>query len=109
MHIKKYQKELDAFYKKQKWPYWSPLSILARLTEEVGEFARIVNHTFGEKPKKASEKEQDLEDEMGDIIYCLICFANAHNLDMDRAVKKSMHKAHTRDKHRFDIPKNKKR
>jgi len=102
MPIKKYQKDLDAFYKKHGWPYWSPLSMLARLIEEVGEFARVVNHKFGEKPKKASEKEQNLEDEMGDIMYCLICFANAHSLDLDRAVKKSMHKAQTRDKHRFE-------
>ena len=102
MPIKKYQKELDAFYKKQKWPYWSALSILARLTEEVGEFARIVNHEFGDKKKKLSEEEQDLEEELGDIIYTLICFANAYGLDLDRAVRRSLHKAHTRDKHRFD-------
>lgn len=106
MPIKKYQKELDAFYKKQKWPYWSPLSILARLTEEVGEFARVVNHKFGEKKKKkASEKEQDLEDEMGDIIYCLICFANSHKLNLDRAIRKSFNKVATRDKNRFDTKK----
>jgi NTP pyrophosphatase (non-canonical NTP hydrolase) len=108
MPIKKYQKEVDAFYKKQGWPYWSALSILARLTEEVGEFARIVNHQFGDKKKKASEKEQHLEDEMGDIIYTLACFSNAHGLDMDRAVRSSIQKAHTRDRHRFDDQKKKK-
>jgi NTP pyrophosphatase (non-canonical NTP hydrolase) len=102
MPIKKSQKEIDTFYKKQGWPYWSPLSILARLTEEVGEFARVVNHQFGDKKKKASEEEQDLEDEMGDIIYTLACFANSQKLDLDRALARSIHKAHTRDKHRFD-------
>jgi NTP pyrophosphatase (non-canonical NTP hydrolase) len=68
----KYQKELDQWYKKHNWSYWSPLSILARLTEEVGEFARLVNHLFGDKKKRVDEPEQDLEDEIGDIIYTLI-------------------------------------
>lgn len=107
MSLTKHQKTIDAFYRKQSWPYWSPLSILARLTEEVGEFARIVNHQFGDKKKKASEEEQHLEDEMGDIVYTLLCFANAHKLDLDRAVRSSIAKAHTRDKHRFDDQKKK--
>ncbi len=105
MPLKKYQKELDSFFKRQKWPYWSPLSQLARLTEEVGEFARLVNHRFGDKKKKATEGDQDFEDELGDILYTLICFANANNLDLDRAVKKSFKKVGTRDKHRFDTQK----
>jgi NTP pyrophosphatase (non-canonical NTP hydrolase) len=109
MSLKKYQNEIDTFYRKQGWPYWSPLSILARLTEEVGEFARVVNHQFGDKKKKMSEKEQYLEDEMGDIVYTLMCFANANGLDVDRAVLSSIHKAHTRDKHRFDDQKKKKK
>lgn len=108
MPIKNYQKELDTFYKRNKWHYWSPLSILARLTEEVGEFARLVNHKYGDKKKKASEAEQDFEDEMGDIIYTLLCFANSEKLDMDRAVQKSFTKAGTRDKHRYDSAKKKK-
>lgn len=107
MSIKTYQKELDTFYRRQGWPYWSPLSILARLMEEVGEFARIVNHRFGDKKKKKSEEEQDLEDELGDIIYTLICFANAHKLNLDRAFRKSLTKVKTRDRHRFPTKKHK--
>ncbi len=101
MSIKKYQKELDAFFRKSGWSYWSPLSILARLTEEVGEFARLVNHRFGDKKKRMDESEQDFEEEMGDIMYTLICFANAYKLDLDRAVRKSFNKVGTRDKYRF--------
>lgn len=99
--IKNYQQELDAFFKAKGWPYWQPLSMLARLTEEVGEFARLVNHRFGEKKKKAGEVEQDFEDEIGDILFVLTCFANAHDLDLDRAMRKSLDKVASRDKERW--------
>ncbi|MDP1629007.1 MAG: nucleotide pyrophosphohydrolase [bacterium] len=100
--MKKYQKELDKWFKENGWKYWSPLSILARLYEECGEFARLVNHLYGEKPKKDGEKEQEMEEEIGDIIYTLICFANAHNIDLDRAIRKSLDKVMTRDKDRYN-------
>lgn len=103
MPIKTYQKELDNWFKEKNWKYWQPLSILARLYEECGEFARLVNHLYGEKPKKDTEKEQELEEEMGDILYTLICFANSHNIDLDNAIRKSLDKAMTRDKDRFQV------
>ena len=99
--MEKYQKELDEFYKKHSWPYWSPLSILARLFEEGGEFARLVNHLYGEKKKKDTEKEQELEEEMGDILYTLICFANSTGINLDNAIRRSLDKVATRDKDRF--------
>ena len=99
--MNKGQKEIDKWYKKSKWPYWKPEWILARLVEEVGEFARMVNHEFGPKKKKATENKQELEDEFGDILYTLACFGNSNGIDMDTALKKSIHKAHNRDKNRF--------
>ncbi len=99
--MKKYQKEIDNWFKKNNWQYWQPLSIMVRLMEECGELARLVNHQFGEKKKKQSEKEQDLEDEIGDIIYTLICLANSNKLDLDRAIKKSLNKVIKRDRNRF--------
>ncbi|MBU6152352.1 MAG: hypothetical protein KGR25_12940, partial [Chloroflexi bacterium] len=54
------------------WEYWHPLSQLARLTEEMGELARVVNHLYGEKPKKSTETLQDLGLEMADVVYTLI-------------------------------------
>ncbi|OGD24654.1 nucleotide pyrophosphohydrolase [Candidatus Azambacteria bacterium RIFCSPHIGHO2_01_FULL_40_24] len=99
--MKKYQKELDKFFKENKWSYWPPLVILARLFEEGGELARVVNHLYGKKPKKKTESEQDLEEELGDIIFTCICFANSKGLDLDRAIKKTFKKAMTRDKNRF--------
>jgi len=99
--VKKYQKELDKWFKENKWKYWSQLSILARLMEETGEFARLVNHLYGEKPKRSDEAEQELQEEIGDIIYTLICFANSNNINLDKAIKKSFSKVIKRDKNRY--------
>lgn len=100
--LKDYQKEVNKQIKDNGWEYWSPLSILARLTEEVGEFARLVNHVWGSKPKKDSEKDQDLEEEMADIIYTLICFANSQNLDLDNGMRKTIDRVAKRDKNRYN-------
>jgi NTP pyrophosphatase (non-canonical NTP hydrolase) len=96
-----YQKEVDAWFKEQKWEYWEPLAITTRLFEEGGEFARLVNHVYGPKKKKLDEKLQDMEEEIGDIIYTLICFANSHNIKLDHAIRKSLDKVTSRDKDRF--------
>ncbi len=100
--MEKHQKELDKWFKDNNWNYWSPLGILARLMEETGEFARIVNHVYGEKKKKLSEEEQDMEEEMGDIIYTPICFANSNGINLDNAIRKSLDKVMERDKDRFN-------
>lgn len=99
--MKKYQKELDQFFKENGWEYWSELSILARLMEETGEFARAINHLYGDKKKRTDEAEQNLEEEIGDILYTLICFANSHNINLDKAIEKSFQKVLKRDKDRF--------
>lgn len=99
--MKKYQKELDDWMKSQKWEYWTPHEITVRLMEETGEFARLVNHIWGPKKKKATEAEQNLEDEIGDILYTLICFANSNKLDLDQAIEKSIQKVIKRDKNRY--------
>lgn len=97
-----YQQELDQWFKDNKWEYWTQHEILARLFEEGGEFARLVNHIYGPKKKKTQEAEQDLEEEMGDIIYTLICYANSNGINMDNAIRKSMDKVITRDVDRFN-------
>jgi NTP pyrophosphatase (non-canonical NTP hydrolase) len=99
--MKQYQKELDDWFRENNWPYWTPHQILVRLMEECGELARIVNHLYGPKQKKSTEVEQDVEEEIGDIIYTLICYANSNNIDLDRAINKSMQKVIKRDKNRF--------
>ena len=99
--IGQYQDEVDKWFKENGWKYWSQLSILARLMEETGEFARLVNHLYGEKPKRDDEAKQDIEEEIGDIFYTLICFANANGLDLDAALRKSIDTVKKRDKDRY--------
>ncbi|MEK7629771.1 MAG: MazG nucleotide pyrophosphohydrolase domain-containing protein [Patescibacteria group bacterium] len=100
--MKQHQEKIDKIFKENGWQYWAPLSILARLFEEGGEFARLVNHLYGEKPKKNTEEEQHLEEEIGDILYTLVCFANSHNIDLDKAIQMTIEKVKTRDKDRWD-------
>lgn len=99
--MNKEQHALDTWFTEKNWPYWTPHEILARLMEETGEFARLVNHAYGPKKKKEGEATQDFEDEMGDILYTLACFANTHNIDLDAALKRSLDKVKQRDKDRF--------
>lgn len=76
---------------------------MARLTEEVGEMAREVNHFHGEKPKKLSEKDNTIEEELGDIIFVLACFANSLDIDLSESFRMAMHKIETRDKNRWTL------
>ncbi len=99
--MKQYQEEMARWFKEKGWAYWTPHEILVRLMEEAGELARLVNHQFGPKKKKSTEVEQDLEDEVGDILYTLISLANSQNLDLDRAIRKSLDKVSSRDKDRY--------
>lgn len=99
--MRKYQKELDSWFKKNKWQYWHPLAQFTRLVEETGELARILNHLYGEKPKKSNEAKQELEDEIGDVIYTLICLANSQKIDLNKAIRKSLDKVAKRDKNRY--------
>jgi len=81
--------------------YFHPLTNMARLTEEVGELAREVNHRFGEKTKKKNEPEGDLSMEMADIIFVLICMANREGIDLQEAFDRMMEKVERRDAARW--------
>ncbi|WP_042204284.1 nucleotide pyrophosphohydrolase [Paenibacillus camerounensis] len=97
------QREVDAYISQFKEGYFSPLSMLARMSEEVGELAREVNHQFGEKPKKADEADNSIELELGDILFITVCFANSLNIDLTEAHNKVMHKFNTRDADRWTL------
>ncbi|MGS2776270.1 nucleotide pyrophosphohydrolase [Robertmurraya sp. GLU-23] len=99
--MKQLQEEVDTYIGQFKEGYFSPLAMLARMTEELGELAREVNHYYGEKPKKASEKANTIEEELGDIVFVLICFANSLNIDLEEAHNRVMEKFNTRDKNRW--------
>ncbi len=96
------QREIDTLIREE-WHshYWAPLSSLARLTEEVGELAREVNHTYGEKPKKADEEQGNIAAEMGDILFILASLANSLDIDLDEAFEQVMAKYQRRDVQRW--------
>ncbi|HEY4602497.1 MAG TPA: nucleotide pyrophosphohydrolase [Cerasibacillus sp.] len=98
---KEIQERVDSYISQFKEGYFSPLSLMARMTEEVGELAREVNHYYGEKPKKASEQEKTIEEELGDMLFVLTCFANSLEIDLSQAFEQSMTKIETRDKDRW--------
>lgn len=95
------QREVDTYISQFKEGYFSPLSMLARMSEEVGELAREVNHHFGEKPKRLDEADNSIELELGDILFITVCFANSLGIDLTEAHDKVMHKFNTRDAERW--------
>lgn len=99
--MKDMQKEVDAYISQFKEGYFSPLAMMARLTEEMGELAREVNHYYGEKPKKTTEKERTIEEELGDVLFVMICMANSLHIDLETAHNIVMGKFNTRDKDRW--------
>jgi len=99
--MKQMQSEVHEYISQFKEGYFSPLAMLARMTEELGELAREINHHYGEKPKKASEKPKTIEEELGDVLFVLICFANSLNIDLSKAFELVMNKFHERDANRW--------
>ncbi|OCA83551.1 nucleotide pyrophosphohydrolase [Pradoshia sp. D12] len=95
------QQEVDQYIGQFKEGYFSPLAMTARLTEELGELAREINHYYGEKPKKESETEKAIEEELGDVLFVLICMANSLNIDLQDAHDRVMEKFNSRDKDRW--------
>lgn len=95
------QKEVDDYISQFKEGYFSPLALLARLTEEVGELARDVNHYYGEKPKKSTEEDRTIDQEIGDVLFVLTCMANSLDIDLQEAFNQVMTKFNTRDKNRW--------
>lgn len=102
MALKDAQKEVGDWIEQHKIGYWSPHEIMARLMEEVGELAREVNHLYGPKKKKKAEETKELGDEIGDVIFTLICLANSKDIDLDEVFKGVMDKCYGRDKDRFE-------
>lgn len=95
------QREVDQYISQFKEGYFSPLSMLARLMEEAGELSREINHQYGEKPKKPTEADNSIENELGDLLFIIICFANSLGIDLTKAHDEVMHKFNTRDKDRW--------
>jgi NTP pyrophosphatase (non-canonical NTP hydrolase) len=101
MSLSDAQRRVDAWISQFEEGYFHPLTNLARLTEEVGELAREVNHRFGQKTKKRDEPGGDLGMEMADILFVLICMANREGIDLQEAFDRMMAKVELRDSSRW--------
>ncbi|MDW4527137.1 nucleotide pyrophosphohydrolase [Rossellomorea marisflavi] len=99
--IEQMQNDVDAYISQFKEGYFSPLAMMARLTEELGELAREINHYYGEKPKKDSETEKAIDEELGDLLFVVICLANSLGISLEDAHDRVMEKFTTRDKDRW--------
>ena len=99
--LREAQRLIDAWMRERGWAYWHPLAQLARLTEELGELARLVNHLYGEKPKRRDEAEQELGLELADLLYTMICLANSQGVDLQAALEQALDKYRARDSHRY--------
>ncbi|GGA25793.1 nucleotide pyrophosphohydrolase [Psychrobacillus lasiicapitis] len=95
------QHEVDAYISQFKEGYFPPMELLARLTEELGELSREVQHKYGAKKKKHTEVEKELAEELGDFFFVLICLANAEGIDLQETLQNVLHKYNTRDKDRW--------
>jgi NTP pyrophosphatase (non-canonical NTP hydrolase) len=101
MSLAEAQRRVDAWIAQFEEGYFHPLTNMVRLTEEVGELAREVNHRFGQKTKKPDEPDADLAMEMADILFVLICMANREGIDLQTAFDRMMAKVETRDGERW--------
>jgi NTP pyrophosphatase (non-canonical NTP hydrolase) len=95
------QSDIDSWVQKVGGGYWTPHENVARIAEEVGELARLINHLFGPKPKKTGEEAQELGEELADIVFAVICLANSQGIDLDESLESVLTKVWRRDKDRY--------
>lgn len=91
------QKQVDTWIQTKGVRYFSELTNLAQLTEEVGELARIMSRQFGDQSAKPGEDLGELADELADILFVTICLANQMNIDLEQALIKNLEKKSVRD------------
>ena len=100
MTIEQAQQQVDTWIRTVGVRYFSELTNMAILTEEVGELARIMARTYGDQSFKESDKQKNLADEMADILWVLICLANQTGVNLTEALLKNFEKKNIRDAER---------
>lgn len=100
MTLQEAQQQIDSWIKTYGVRYFSELTNMAILTEEVGELARIMARKYGDQSFKDREEEQNLGDEMADVLWVLICLANQTGVDLTKALMQNIQKKTNRDKDR---------
>ena len=98
--LKDAQQQVDHWIKTVGVRYFSELTNMVILTEEVGELARIMARTYGDQSFKESDKQKNLADEMADVLWVLICLANQTGVDLTEALQKNFEKKNVRDAER---------
>lgn len=98
--IREYQKLVDDWIRTVGVRYFSELTNLAQLVEEVGEVARIMSRTYGDQSFKKSDSELELADELADVLFVLACIANQTGIDLTEALQKNLDKKTQRDAER---------
>lgn len=102
MEIKEAQLLVDEWIKTVGVRYFSELTNMALLTEEVGEVARIIARRYGDQVAKDGDLDKQLSDELADVLWVVICLANQTGIDLEDALRRNLDKKRSRDKHRFD-------
>ena len=97
MTIAHAQQQVDQWIKTVGVRYFSELTNMTILTEEVGELARIMARTYGDQSFKESDKEKNMADEMADVLWVLICLANQTGVDLTDALQRNFEKKNRRD------------
>ncbi len=97
MTIQQAQTTVDEWIKTVGVRYFSELTNMAQLTEEVGEVARIIARRYGEQSEKESDKSKDLGDELADVLWVVMCLANQTGVDLTDAFQKNLAKKNSRD------------
>ena len=100
MTLHQAQQTVDNWIQATDTKYFSELTNMACLTEEVGEVARIISRKYGQQTFKETDKQVDLADEMADVLWVLICLANQTGIDLTTAFEKNLEKKNTRDANR---------
>lgn len=100
MTLQEAQQQIDSWIKTYGVRYFSELTNMAILTEEVGELARIMARKYGDQSFKDREEEQNLGDEMADVLWVLLCLANQTGVDLTKALMQNIQKKTNRDKDR---------
>jgi len=100
MTINEAQQQVDGWIKTVGVRYFSELTNMAILTEEVGELARIMARTYGDQSFKKTDLDKNLADEMADVLWVLICLANQTGVNLTEAFQKNIVKKTNRDKER---------
>ena len=97
MKLQEAQEQVDAWINSVGVRYFSELTNLAQLVEEVGEVARIISRQYGEQSFKESDRAVDLADELADVLFVLICLANQTGIDLTEALQRNLEKKAQRD------------